>query len=133
MEVRTLTLQLRTFGAAPTRALVELEVLTTAERVKRAGMIFGAGLIAALIALPIPLVHFVFVPGALMAGIVLAGVRLRQGEIFRGAVGACPSCGTEQRFTIMGLVKLPKKLYCASCQRELMLEGPTTGPLHFPT
>ena len=126
MEVRTLTLQLRAFGAEPTIAFVELDILTAGERVKRAGTIFGAGLVAALIALPIPLVHVVFVPGALMAGIVLAGVRLRQEKIFRTAKGSCPSCATEQRFTVMGLFKLPKKLYCASCQRELTLEDPTT-------
>ena len=106
--------------------MVELDVLTSGERMKRAGVIFGAGLIAALIALPIPLVHFVFVPGALVAGVVLAAVRLRQEEIFRSASGACPYCGAEQRFTVMGPFKLPKKLHCGSCQRQLSLEGSTT-------
>ena len=126
MEGRTLELQLRAFGADPTAARVELDVLTTGERVRRAGTIFGVGLIAALIALPIPLVHFVFVPGALAAGIVLAAVRLRQGEIFRSARGACPYCAAEQSFTVMGRFTLPKKLHCGSCHRQLALEGSTT-------
>lgn len=119
-------LRLKAFGADPTAVVVELDVLNSGERLKRAAMILGAGLVAALIALPIPLVHFVFVPGALAAGIILAALRLRQEKIFRSASGACPYCGAEQQFTVMGQFKLPKKLHCGSCQRQLSLEGPTT-------
>lgn len=126
MEVRTLRLQLRAFGVPPTAAVVELNVLTPGERLKRAGIIFGIGLTAALIALPIPLVHLFFVPGALLAGTLIAAVRLRQDEIFRSAAGACPFCGAEQRFTVMGRFKLPKNLHCESCGRPLTLEGSTT-------
>ena len=126
MEVRTLELPLRGFGAEPTAAQVELDLLSRGERLKRATLILAAGLLAALIALPIPLVHFVFVPGALVAGAVLAVARLRQREIFRSARGACPYCSTEQRFTVMGRFKLPKKIYCQSCQRLLLLGDSTT-------
>jgi hypothetical protein len=126
MEVRRLQLMVRGFGAKPTVAAVELDVLTRTDRFKRAGMALGAGLVAALIALPIPLVHFVFVPAALAAGIVVGTLRLRQQDIFGSARGSCPYCGTEQNFTVMGRFKLPKKLYCASCQRQLMLETTTT-------
>jgi hypothetical protein len=125
MEVRTVELSLRGFGSAPTTALVELDILTRAERFKRAASIFAAGLIAALIALPIPLVHFVFVPGALTAGVALGAMRLRQDEIFRSASGPCPYCAAEQRFTVMGRFKLPKKLHCEYCQHALMLVDPT--------
>jgi hypothetical protein len=133
MEIRTLHLRLRGFGAEPAPALVELDILSAAERLKRAAMTFGAGLVAALIALPIPLVHFVFVPGALATGAALGAIRLRQREIFRNASGSCPYCAVEQRFTVLGRFKLPKKLHCASCHQQLMLEAPTTGPLHSPT
>jgi hypothetical protein len=126
MEVRTLQLRLRGFGAEPAPALVELDILSAAERLKRAAMTFGAGVIAALIALPIPLVHFVFVPGALVTGATLGTLRLRQREIFRNARGSCPFCAAEQGFTVLGRFKLPKKLHCASCHRQLTLEEPTT-------
>jgi hypothetical protein len=126
MEVRTLDLSLSGFGAKATTAVVAINILTSAERLKRAALTFGAGLVAALIALPIPLVHFVFVPGALAAGTVLSIIRLRQQEIFRSARGACPYCGKQQGFTLMGPVKLPRKLHCEACHRELMLEGSTT-------
>jgi hypothetical protein len=125
MQVRTLELRLKAFGAAPTAASVELGVLTRSERLKKAGLILGAGFIAALIALPIPLVHFVFVPGALAAGLVLAALRFRQEKIFRSASGACPYCGAQQRFPLMGPFKLPKTLHCEACQRQLSLEGST--------
>ena len=126
MEIRLLELPLRAFGAKATAARVELNVLTPTDRLKRAATILGVSLIAATIALPIPLVHFVFVPGVLLAGIVLSIVRLRQAEIFRSASGPCPYCATEQRFTVMGRFRLPKKLHCEACHRQLVLEGSTT-------
>jgi hypothetical protein len=133
MEVRSLELPLRAFGAQPTAARVELDVLTPSDRLKRAATILGISLVAATIALAIPLVHFVFVPGALVAGVVLSIVRLRQGEIFRSASGRCPYCATEQKFTVMGQFRLPKTLHCLACHRELVLEGSTTGLPRFPT
>jgi hypothetical protein len=126
MEIRLLELPLRAFGAQPTAARVELDVLTPSDRLKRAATILGISLIAAVIALPIPLVHLVFVPGVLLAGIVLSIIRLRQGEIFRSASGSCPYCATEQKFTVMGTFRLPKTLHCQACQRQLVLEGATT-------
>lgn len=126
MEIRSLNLPLRAYGAKPTAARVELDVLTPTDRLKRAATILGISLVAAMIALPIPLVHFVFVPGVLVAGIVLSIVRLRQGEIFRSASGPCPYCATEQSFTVMGRFRLPKKLHCEACHRQLVLEGATT-------
>jgi hypothetical protein len=123
MEVRALDLPLKGFGAPATRARVKLAVLSKADRLRRAGIIFGWFLIAALIAVPIPLVHFVLVPGALLLGIGLAAGRLRQGEIFRQVEGRCPFCGAEQSFTVMGRFRLPKTLHCATCRRELVLEG----------
>jgi len=125
MERRTQNLAVKGFGAPPTTAMVVLDILNPAERARRAGAILGAGVIAALIALPIPLVHFVFVPGALIAGIVMASMRLRQEEVFRSAQGSCPYCGAEQQFTIMGRFTLPKQLHCVSCQRQLTLDQPT--------
>lgn len=133
MEVRSREFPLRGFGAQPTPAHVELATLTLSERLTRAATALGLSLILALIAIPIPLVHFVLVPGALLLGAVFAIVRWRQREIFRAARGRCPFCGTAQNFTVMGRFSLPKTLHCASCQRELVLENPTSAPPHSPT
>lgn len=122
MEVRALELPLKGFGAPASQARVELAVLSRAERLRRAGLILGWFLLVALIAIPIPIVHFVLVPGSLILGIVLATGSLRHGELFRQAHGSCPFCGAEQSFTVMGRFRLPKTLHCATCHRALVLE-----------
>jgi hypothetical protein len=126
MEVRTVELALRGFGAPPARAVAQLEILNRRERTRRAAVTFGAGLVAALIALPIPLVHFVFVPAALATGVILGLLRLRQGEVFRGVSASCPMCGKEQSFSVMGRFKLPRKLHCEACHHQLVLDAATT-------
>lgn len=123
MELREIPVQVKGFGAPPTAAVVDIAVLSGADRLKRAGMIFGISLAVALIAIPIPLVHFVLVPGALVAGFVLAGNRLAQSEIFQRVVGKCPFCGTEQTFPIMGKFRLPKAAHCSNCGRELSVDA----------
>lgn len=133
MEARSLQGSLRGFGAKPAVAYIQLDTLTFADRVKRAATIFGLGMVLALIALPIPLVHFVLVPGALLVGAVLALNRLGQAEVFRTATGRCPFCGKEQSFSVMGRFRLPKKLHCSSCQRQLLLEEATIVPPRSPT
>jgi hypothetical protein len=121
MTVRTLHVPLKGFGAPATDAAVELAVLDPTDRLKRSAMVFGAFFIVAVGAIAIPLVHFVLVPAALLLGIGLGANRLRQREIFRGVEGRCPFCGTQQTFTVMGPFRLPKRLHCGSCQRELEL------------
>jgi hypothetical protein len=133
MEIRSLELPLHAFGVEPSHARVELGALSPADRVKRAAVIMGIGLAVAIIAIPIPLVHLVLVPAAVVLGIAFAMVRLSQREVFRHVQGPCPFCGTDQSFTVMGRFRLPKKLFCASCRQELMLEGPTTVPPRSPT
>lgn len=122
MQERMLELPLNGFGSEPGDARVALAVLSPADRLKRAAVAVGAGLAVALIALPIPIVHLVLVPGGILLGLVLAGVRLSQHEIFRGAEGRCPFCGTQQQFNVSGRFRLPKTVTCVSCRRELALE-----------
>jgi hypothetical protein len=75
-----------------------------------------------MIALPIPLVHLVLVPGALLLGIILGMIRLGQREIFSLAEGDCPFCGTHQRLGLAGRVfRLPRRVFCRNCQKELDL------------
>jgi hypothetical protein len=122
MQARVLELPLRGTGPAPQTANVEVAVLDPTDRLKRAALGLVTGLAVAVVALPIPIVHLILVPGGLILGVVLALRRLGQGQTFRGAAGRCPYCGTEQRFTLIGRFHLPKTLYCSSCQRELYLD-----------
>jgi hypothetical protein len=132
MELRAMELPLTGFGAAPTPARVEILTLSTVDRIKGAAVIFGAALLGAAIAVLIPLVHFVLVPAALILGAAFALLRLRQGEIVRSARGRCPFCSAEQSYTVMRRFKLPKTLYCSFCQRQLMLDEPTSEPPRSP-
>jgi len=123
MIFRSLRASLKGFGAPPTAAVIVIESLSPRRRVARAGAAAGLGLIAAVIALPIPLVHFVLVPGSLLVGGILAALRLAQREIFRSAEGPCPFCGTQQRLGLAGKsFRLPRRAHCSSCNRELDLE-----------
>jgi hypothetical protein len=126
VTVRTLDLQLHGFGAPPSAARAEVAELAGGERIKRAAVVFGAFIAVAIVALPIPIVHFVLVPGGLILAVVLGGLRLREGSIFRGVAGRCPFCGTEQQFALSGRFRLPKDLHCVSCNRKLVLEATGT-------
>ena len=124
MTTRTLDLRLHGFGApaAPVRA--EIAELAPAERVKRAAVVFGTFVAVAIVALPIPIVHFMLVPGGLLLAVVLGGLRLREHAIFRDVSGGCPFCGTQQHFPLYGRFRLPKDVHCANCRRKLTLETP---------
>jgi hypothetical protein len=123
METHTLAATLKGFGAQPTAAAVVVERLTPGRRAARAGAMVGYGLIAALIALPIPVVHFMLVPGSLLVGGLMGAIRLAQREIFRSAEGPCPFCGTRQKLALAGKsFRLPLRLHCNHCGRELDLQ-----------
>lgn len=122
MNTRTIELRLKGFGTPPGNARAEVAELTLPERLKRAAVVFGAFVAVAIIALPIPIVHFVVVPGGLLLAVALGAVRLGQGQIFRGVQGRCPYCGTEQQFSLFGRFRLPRQVDCVNCHRVLTLE-----------
>ena len=122
MITRTIDLQLRGFGAPPATARAEVAELSPVDRLKRAAVVFGAFIAVAVVALPIPIVHFVLVPAGLLLAFTLGAWRLREGVIFRGVEGRCPLCGAEQRFPLMGRFRVPRPVDCEHCRRRLTLE-----------
>jgi hypothetical protein len=122
MTTRSIQLRLHGFGAPLAQARAEVAELTPRDRLRRAAVIFGAFIAVAIIAIPIPIVHFVVVPGGLLLAVVLGALRLREGAIFRGVQGRCPFCGTEQQFALFGRFRLPKEVHCAKCGRKLTLD-----------
>jgi hypothetical protein len=103
-------------------AHVEVETLTLQQRVIRSLTIVALGIALAVVALPIPLVHFVLVPASLILGLVIGMSRFRQREIFRLAEGPCPLCGAKQRLGLAGRAfRLPRQVFCKSCGRALDL------------
>jgi hypothetical protein len=122
LTLQTIELRLHGFGTSPAPARAEVAELSTPERLKRAAVVFGAFLAVAIIALPIPIVHFVVVPGGLLLAVSLGLLRLREGRIFRSVAGRCPFCGTEQAFPVLGRFRLPRQVDCGNCHRRLTLE-----------
>lgn len=122
MTTRILDLRLHGFGAPTSPARAEVAELAPADRVKRAAVVFGAFVAVAIVALPIPIVHLMLVPGALLLAFVLGALRLRENAIFRDVSGTCPFCGTEQHFPLFGRFRLPKDVHCTNCGRKLTLE-----------
>ena len=89
MTTRNLAVPLKGFGTA-TEAQVVIEILALQSRFARGAAAVAAGLALALIALPIPLVHLVLVPGAALLGIGLGALRVGQREVFLLVEGTCP-------------------------------------------
>ena len=122
VDTRSLDVSLKGFGCPPSRARIVVERLNIRQRLIRSVTMVGAGVALALIALPIPLVHLVLVPGALLLGVTFGAIRLGQREVIRSAEGSCPCCGTAQRLGLAGRVfRLPREVFCESCRRALDL------------
>jgi hypothetical protein len=122
MDSRSLSVPLKGFGRPPTQAHLVVDTLSLRGRLARGAAVMAAGLAVAAVALPIPLVHLVLVPVALLLSIPIGILRLRQREIFRSAEGTCPFCGTPQRFGLAGRgFRLPREVFCRNCGRALDL------------
>jgi hypothetical protein len=126
---RTAEWQLTTGSAGhpPTIALVVFREIGPGERAKRAGLAVLAGLVVSVLVIPIPIVHLVGIPlavlGGLGAAVRLAGVR----STLRSVHGTCPRCEFQQSFFVgIGLFgyRLPMTLSCENCGRELRLTNP---------
>lgn len=123
MQIRIIDALLEGFGAPPSAATISVQALSLRDRLRRAGLAAGAGLVLAIILVPIPIVHFMAVPAALAGGFGWGAVRLTKHEIVEWAQGACPLCGHEQFFSLMGRFRLPRTVYCARCGKDLTLRS----------
>lgn len=94
-------------------------------RAANAGKVFGASVVASLIILPIPIVHF-GIPLMLLLGLVLAGLQMRPGIRLKQLEGPCPHCGVSQKYWVgLGLspISLPLELNCESCRKIVIVES----------
>lgn len=115
--------QLTGFGATPSTAQVTIATLTAGERLKRAAMGPVIGVVVTLIVLPIPIVHLIVPPLALIGGLVYGGLRTTQHEIITAAHGTCPFCGTDQTFGLTGApYRMPRNLTCHSCRKPFTID-----------
>jgi hypothetical protein len=110
---------LTVFGSPPTKATLALRSVGTGRRLARA----LGGLVlcwtATLVAVFIPVAHFVLVPGLAIAGVVWAVSRLRERERVLWIHGTCPRCGREEDFVPAGRSGRQLTVDCPSCFNRL--------------
>ena len=66
----------------------------------------------AILAVAIPLAHFILVPGFLLAGPVAAVLRYRDTERNEQVTGECPVCGKPVTIPLDSSDRLPLWTYC---------------------
>lgn len=117
------TFRLRGLGVSPVVLQLPIRHLGPVARLKRAALGPLVGLAVAVAVLPIPIIHLVLPPVALLAGV---GVGIRRGlvrTLFGQARGVCPCCGQEQGLGLAGTpFRLPRELKCTACRQLLTLE-----------
>ncbi len=115
MGLRTVDVTLSLSGLPSTKGVAQVLDRSPQSRFGRAGlallMLWGI----ALACLPIPVVHFVAVPGFAMAGLVLAGFRLREASSLMGTTGECPRCQLRTEFPQSGRYAGGGTVHCDGC------------------
>jgi hypothetical protein len=119
-EIATATLTFH--GREPARVEVEALRFSHPQRLHRAirHLLICWGL--AIVAVFIPLLHFVLVPGLLFAGVVMAGAALSQRAKLLHVRGACPACAAPLDTAISGRARDAVSMRCDACGRPLTLE-----------
>lgn len=78
-----------------------------------------------ILALFIPIAHFVLVPALFLGGIVIAFRWSGEKSTFIEACGPCPECGGLQKFKLRGKFLLPKEASCPSCGGRVIFRPST--------
>jgi len=118
---QSLLYHVRGYSGTVTEALVELEELNPARRMRRAlaglGTWWGAGVVCVFI----PIAHFVLVPFCFIAGLVTLARRLTVKILVVGGHTTCPDCGAAQDLDLKGPWRGVSAISCRACRRSLIL------------
>jgi hypothetical protein len=119
--MQQLALRAESHGHSPTE--VEATVLSyeASVRARRAVVVFVPLAAGALLALPIPGVHFIATPGLAFLAFQLGRQRLRQRYRIDAVRGPCPACHLPQDLPVAPTSELPVTLPCPSCGEFLKL------------
>lgn len=91
------------------------------ERVMRAMKFGGACWGFAIFSVILPLLHFVLVPGFLIAGPIIAFVVFGQEAVVLGGSGTCPHCKKTMKI-VRNAPRFPLSDMCEHCQKSVEVE-----------
>lgn len=119
-QVQSVALELHGQGGALSYGQVEVVTLTGMGRFKRAGKTAAVLFLLAIASAPIPPIHWVLVPGFLIASIIAFFVRLGTSALVSGDV-QCPKC--QQSFPLERQPPTwPLALTCHHCRAQLQAQ-----------
>jgi hypothetical protein len=127
MGIRTIDISISLTGAGTTAGRATVLDRSPPDRLLRAGLALAALWAIAAFCIVIPVAHFVLVPAFGMAGVVLAGFRLREGSSLIGAVGVCPRCAVERTFPPSGRYHEGGTIHCDGCGSLLEVKASTAA------
>lgn len=102
---------------------VQIQTFTDKERLVRTVKFVGVCWLAAVVAVAIPLLHFVLVPGLFLAGIIGGFLKYATQSLVLGGGGTCPRCKAALPI-VKGPNRWPITELCTSCRTnsEVYLE-----------
>ncbi len=124
MQTREVHLPLSGWGSATSEATLTVATLTLGERLRRGAMAPLIGLGIAILVVPIPVVHFMVPPLAILGGIAIGLRRMTTKDVILSAHGPCPFCGTNQTLGLTGSAyTMPRNLHCRSCRKAFSIDA----------
>lgn len=94
---------------------------TPRDRLVRAVKMLGMVWALAVLAVFVPLAHFVLVPALLIAGPVVAYGRYKAGTTANHAAGTCPTCKEDMKLPLQPADHLPMWTYCPKCSAPIQV------------
>ena len=105
-------------------AMVSVRQHGRPDRIRRAAKAWAGCWGAAIVAVFLPVLHFILVPSLLVGGPLYAMMMIREKVTVLGADGNCPACGVAQHPRLKSGASATMGFRCESCRRALELRLP---------
>lgn len=112
---------LKGYDEVTTHGELRVQEWNKRERILRALKFGGACLGLAIVSIILPLLHFVLVPGLLLAGPIVAFFVLRQEAVVLGGKGTCPYCKKTMKI-VRSAPRFPISDMCEHCHKSVTIE-----------
>ena len=119
--LRTETIALTNDECGSSQGELRTRLFNAGDRWKRAAMGLALCWGLAVLSLPIMGLHWILVPGFLIAGPIVAYKRYVTGFVMENATGVCPACRNEVAIRLDPGDRIPKWTYCPNCNKPLQL------------